>query len=135
MHLLMNYTFRRSSEWLQKKTNDCKKGGACRRTTPWIRGYIRASDNNLRRIRVKICFSCRSSRSQIFFKIDVIKNVATFARKYLCWNHFLINFSQLQACSFIKKKNSNTSVFTWILRNFLEQRLYRTPLAAASVSV
>ena len=28
----------------------------------------------------------RSSRSQIFFKIGVLKNFAIFARKHLCWS-------------------------------------------------
>ena len=31
----------------------------------------------------------RSSRSQMFFKIDVLKNFSIFARKHLCWSLFL----------------------------------------------
>ena len=34
------------------------------------------------------------SRSQMFFKIGVLKNFANFAGKHLCWN----------ACNFIKKR-------------------------------
>ena len=34
---------------------------------------------------------CRSSRSQMFFKIGVLKNFAIFARKHLWWILFLIN--------------------------------------------
>ena len=33
----------------------------------------------------------RSSRSQMFFKIAVLKNFAIFARKHLWWILFLIN--------------------------------------------
>ena len=33
---------------------------------------------------------CRSSRSQMFFKIGVVKNFAMFTRKHLCWSLFLI---------------------------------------------
>ena len=34
----------------------------------------------------------RSSRSQMFFKIDVIKNFVNFTGKHLCWSLFLIKF-------------------------------------------
>ena len=33
---------------------------------------------------------CRSSRSQMFFKIGVLKNFAMFTGKHLCWSLFLI---------------------------------------------
>ena len=33
---------------------------------------------------------CRSSRSQIFFKVIVLKNFAIFTEKHLCWSLFLI---------------------------------------------
>ena len=33
---------------------------------------------------------CRSSRSQMFFKIGVTKNFAMFTGKHLCWSLFLI---------------------------------------------
>ena len=45
----------------------------------------------------------RSSRSQIFFKIGVPKNVANFTGKHLCWSLFLIKL----------KTESNTGVFRW----------------------
>ena len=40
---------------------------------------------------------------------------------------FLIKLQE-KACNFIKKRGSDTSVFLWILRNFLELDFYRTPL-------
>ena len=33
----------------------------------------------------------RSSRSQMFFKIDVLKNLTIFTGKRLCWSLFLID--------------------------------------------
>ena len=33
----------------------------------------------------------RSSRSQTFFKISVVKNFANFTVKHLCWSLFLWN--------------------------------------------
>ena len=44
--------------------------------------------------------SNRSSPSQMFFKIVVLKNFAIFTGKYLRWRLFLI---KLPACKFIKK--------------------------------
>ena len=43
----------------------------------------------------------RISRSQMFFKIGILKNFANFKRKHLCWSLFLI---KLQTCNFIKKR-------------------------------
>ena len=59
----------------------------------------------------------RSSSSQMFFKIGVLKNFTIFTRKYLCWNLFVI---QLQSTSpaTILKGNYSTSVFLWTLPNF-----------------
>ena len=45
----------------------------------------------------------RSSHLQMFFKIVVLKNLAIFTGKNLCWSLFLIKL-QAQACSFIKKR-------------------------------
>ena len=33
-----------------------------------------------------------NSRSQVFYKIHVLKNLEIFTRKHLCWSFFLINF-------------------------------------------
>ena len=38
----------------------------------------------------------RSSLSQMFFKIGILKNFATFTGKHLCWS--------LKACNFIKNR-------------------------------
>ena len=38
-----------------------------------------------------------SSRSQMFLKIDVLKNLASFTGKHLCWSLFLIKFDRPSA--------------------------------------
>ena len=52
----------------------------------------------------------KSSRSQMFFKIDVLKNLAMFTGKHLCWSYFLI---QLQGwrTAIVLQRDSNTSAF------------------------
>ena len=64
---------------------------------------------------------CRSSHSQMFFKIDVLKNVAIFTGKDLCWSLLLI---ELQAFRCF-----------WILQNCYKQLFYRTPPVTASADV
>ena len=54
--------------------------------------------------------SCRSSRSQMILKIDVLRNFASFSRKYLCWSLFSI---KLQAK--ILRTPSFTEHLQWLL--------------------
>ena len=61
--------------------------------------------------------NCRSSCSQIFIKISVLKNFAIFTGKHLCWSLFLRKLQVLKPASLLKR-DSNTGVFLWILRNF-----------------
>ena len=55
-----------------------------------------------------ICFtiiqpiSGRSNRSQMFFKIGVLKNLANFTGKHLCWNLFLIKLQALSPVTLLK---------------------------------
>ena len=60
--------------------------------------------------------SCKSSRSQMFLKIDVLRNFASFARKHLCWSLFLI---KLQAK--LLRTRSFTEHLQWLLLWFLQQ--------------
>ena len=60
--------------------------------------------------------SCRSNRSQMFLKIDVLRNFESFTRKHLCWSLFLI---KLQA-KFLKTR-SFTVHLQWLLLWFLQQ--------------
>ena len=56
-----------------------------------------------------------SSRSQMFFKIGVLKNFVIFTGKDLCWSLFFINLQNkvlIQNKLLIKlKRDSNTGVF------------------------
>ena len=47
--------------------------------------------------------NARSSRSKMFFKIGVLKNLVMLTGKYMCWSLFLIKAASLKAWNFIKK--------------------------------
>ena len=66
---------------------------------------------------------CRSSRSQMFFKISILKNFAMFTGKHLCWSLFLI---KLQAFRFFLVNIAELLRTTFF---------YRTPPVAASADV
>ena len=68
----------------------------------------------------KLLFSLhiRSSRPEGFCKISVPKNFPKLTGNYLCWSLFLINLQAKPAT--LLKRDSNTSVFLWILRDFWE---------------
>ena len=51
----------------------------------------------------------RSSRSQMFFKIGLLKNYAIIAGKYLCWSLFLISLQTWRLAALLKK--TPTQVF------------------------
>ena len=57
---------------------------------------------------------------QVLCKNDVLKNFAIFAELRLCWKLFKIKLLQAAAFSTaaLLKRDSNTCVFLWILRNF-----------------
>ena len=59
----------------------------------------------------------RSSRSQMCFKIAILKNAATVTAKRLCSSLFFIKL-QPRGPATLLKRDSNISVFLWILRNF-----------------
>ena len=56
----------------------------------------------------------------------LLKLLAEFTGKHLCWSLFN-KVSCLQTCNFIKR-DSNTGVFLWILRNFEEHLFWRTSM-------
>ena len=72
----------------------------------------------------------RSSRSQMFFKIGVLKNFAIFTGKSLCWSLFLIK---------LLKRNSNTGFSCEkcnIFKNtFLTEHLSSTASLSLSVII
>ena len=53
-----------------------------------------------------------SSRPQMFFKIEVLKNFANFTGKHLCWSLFLIKFiNATLSNATLLKRDSNASIF------------------------
>ena len=69
----------------------------------------------------------RSSGSQMFLKIGVLKNFANYTGKHLHWSLFLIKLLAWRPVTLLKK-DSNTGVFLWNLRNLWEHLFYRTLL-------
>ena len=59
----------------------------------------------------------KSSCLQMFFRIGALKNLAIFKEKQLSWSLFL---TKLRASSpaALFKRDSNSAIFLWILRNF-----------------
>ena len=54
-------------------------------------------------------FCDRSSRSQMFYKINALKNFAKFSETHLCWSHFSIGLQAFRLASLLKR-DSSTSV-------------------------
>ena len=65
---------------------------------------------------------CRSSRSQMFFKIGVLKKFAMFTGKHLCWSLFLIKLQAFRC-------------FPVNITKLLRAGFYRTPPVAATGNV
>ena len=61
-----------------------------------------------------------SSRSQMFFKICILKNVPIITGKHLRWSFFLIKLQTWRAAALLNR-DSNTGVSMWILQNFSGQ--------------
>ena len=62
------------------------------------------------------CLPFRSRRSQMFFKVGVLKCYTIFTGKHLRWSLFLIKFQSFQSFrpATLLKSNSNKGVFLWI---------------------
>ena len=58
-----------------------------------------------------------STRSQMFFRIGVLKNFVIFKRKQLSWSLLLIK-SQTSRPANLSKRDSNSGIFFWILQKF-----------------
>ena len=72
-----------------------------------------------------------SSRFQMLLKMGILKNVAIFTEKHLCWDLFLIKLQDCRAATLLKR-DANTIDFLRILQNFNEHLFYRTSLVTAS---
>ena len=73
-----------------------------------------------------------NSHSQMFFKIDVLKNFAILTGKHLCWSLFLIKLQAFRSATLLNR-DSSIGIILGILRNFQKQLFYRTPLVPAFV--
>ena len=56
------------------------------------------------------CLPFRSSHSQMFFKVGVLKSYAIFAGKYLRWSLFFKKFQSFRPATLLKR-NSSKGVF------------------------
>ena len=78
-------------------------------------------------------YNFRSSCSQMFFKLCVIKNFANFTGNYLCWSLILEIFIDLHTCNFIKRTlqhrcfsmKSEKFLRALILKNICERLLLK----------
>ena len=85
--------------------------------------------NNFIQFSMQHITTIRSSRSQMFLEIGVLK-VCNIHRKRLCWSLFLVKFQAWRPVALLKR-DSNRDVFLWILRSFWENIFQRTlPVAA-----
>ena len=69
----------------------------------------------------------RSSHQKCSIKRPVLKNFAIFTGKHLCRSRFLLKLCAVRPAT-LSKRDFNTGVFLWILWNFLEHLLWKTPM-------
>ena len=75
----------------------------------------------------------KSSRSQMFFEIGVLKHVAIFTRKLLCWSCRYNKVAELQASNLEEHLRADTSV---LLNRFLiDLEKIKTYLKAKGLSI
>ena len=77
--------------------------------------------------------SPEEGRTQMFFKIRVLRNFSMFTGKHLCCSLFKIKLQALQHATLFKR-DFNADVSLLILRDFYDQLFYRTPPISAFVS-
>ena len=65
---------------------------------------------------------CRSSHQSCSVEKGLLKSFANFTEKHLCWSFFLIKLQTLRLVT-ILKRDSNTDVFLWCLRNFCYEQM------------
>ena len=88
----------------------------------WVKGNIYSS------------LQIRSSSSQIFFKIGVLKNLDNFSGNYMCWSHFLIKLYVWRPAILLKK--TPIQVFSCkYCEIFKSIFFYGTPLMTASADL
>ena len=74
----------------------------------------------------------RSSRTQMFFKVGVLKRFANFTGKHLCWSLFLKNL-QAKGLQLHKKRKTPTEVLSCEVCEIFDSTFsYRTPPVTTS---
>ena len=73
--------------------------------------------------------SFQKQSSRMFYKKGALKKFVKFTGKHLRRGHV---FNKVQVCNSIKKKDSETGAFLWILWNFKENVFYKHHRATAS---
>ena len=105
-------------EWflliISKECNLTRSTNLLSRNHPTLCFWLR---KDTQYILLTLWLEVQSSRSQMFFKINLLKNFAIFTRKNLCWSLFLIKLQTSRPVTLLKS-NSSTGVFLRILRNF-----------------
>ena len=84
----------------------------------FIRRVFSTLSNFLRKLLMACTPNDRSSRSQMFFKIGVLKHFSNFTEKQLCWSLFLIKLHARGSANLLKRE-SNTTVFPVKFTKFL----------------
>ena len=74
--------------------------------------------------RMLLLLILKTSRRKCSVKM-LPENLANFTGKYLCWSLFLINLHTWGPKAFLKR-DSNTCIFQWNLRNFWEHLFWST---------
>ena len=64
--------------------------------------------------------NCRSSRLQMFFKIDVLKNSVNFTWKYLCWKYLQHRCFTWKICEIFKNTFFTDHLWWLLLKLFIE---------------
>ena len=111
----VNFSFFQIRE--EPTTNHPKENSLNLEEDLWRRPLeLRAETSTQEKILTIASRNCRSSCSQIFIKISVLKNFAIFTGKHRCWSPFLRTLQVLNPANLLKG-DSNTGFFLWILRN------------------
>ena len=85
--------------------------------------YLQANLVSPVRIDIGVPYRNQKQPPEVFCKKAVLKNIAMFRGKHLCWSLFLINFQILRPATLLKR-NTNIGVLLLILRIFSEQYGY-----------
>ena len=108
-------SFIASQKKLHQWWHMCAHNESCGLVRAYIPYYIGSED--------------RSRRSQIFFKVGVLKNFTDFTGKHLCWSVFLIKLKAFRPATLLKKTPTQV-LCCEICETYKNTYPYRTPPVA-----